>query len=259
MPAVVVLLPHFDCETYLASSVRSILNQTMNDYELWIIDDHSTTDNWLTALAEIQKQARVRLWRTDRNVGPYRIKSRMIEKCDCEYIAFQDADDMSHHRRLEVQTRSMSARGIHMVGTSFNYIDVNNRVIKAHRMPRFVRFAQRLGKRFLLHHPTSVVKRSVFEKIGAFDGSTHYAADADFVLRCLWKFKVRNLKNILYDYRVRPSSLTQSMETGFHSLARQKYLANMHRRELQRRAAGKVDFQELQPVGVDTEFSVSEI
>jgi hypothetical protein len=98
-------------------------------------------------------------------------------------------------------------------------------------MPRIVRLRRRFGRTFLLLHPTMVVRRSVFDLLGGFDGSTRIGADTDFVLRATHIARVSNLRQFLYVKRIRSGALTTSGDTGFGSARREEYLRLLRDRE----------------------------
>lgn len=234
IPLVAVILPHFGCERYLSDAVSSILQQDLDDLSLLVVDDASSTDIWLNSLKPFFVDQRLALYRTSRNVGPYRIKNRLIRKIQSPYIAFQDADDVSHPQRLSRELRALDRSNAHIVGCSFNCISETGVLIQRRRMVENANLWMKFGKSFVALHPTTIVRREVFETLGGFDGTTHFAADADFFLRAAHLYRIRNVPECLYDYRVRSGSLSISPETGLGSERRTCYLAAMRKRELQR-------------------------
>ena len=114
------------------------------------------------------------------NVGTYRIKNVALGMIASPIIAFQDADDISHPNRFDDELSLMRRTGAHVVGCSLNYISEDGSFIRFKRMPRNANFWLRLGKGFVSHHPTTIVRREVLETLRGFDGTTKFAADADF-------------------------------------------------------------------------------
>jgi hypothetical protein len=104
-------------------------------------------------------------------------------------------------------------------------------------MPRNGNLWLRLGRTTVLHHPASVVRRRALERLGGFAGDTRFGADTDFHLRAAHLYRIRNVRRVLYRYRVWARSLTGSPETGFASAARRAYIAAMRDREQARRHA----------------------
>ncbi len=70
-PLVSVLITVFNRECYLAAAVDSVLAQTMQDFEIVIVDDCSTDGSVDIARAYAARDPRIRFFRNDRNLGDY--------------------------------------------------------------------------------------------------------------------------------------------------------------------------------------------
>lgn len=262
VPLVTVILPHFNCENYLHEAVSSILSQVHQDFELKVIDDASSTNRWIeTIRGLVIGDDRVKLLQTSKNVGPYRIKNKIIEETRSPYIAFQDADDRSHPLRFSRQISLIEERDAHIVGSSFNYLTADGRIIGRKKMPRYANFWMKLGRSYAVLHASTIVRRDVFDIMKGFDGTTFIAADSDFFLRAAHIYKIINTKENLYDYRMRNDSLSSSSKTGRKSELRMQYVAAMLDRERQRRYLAKRDdiFASLVAPSNDIEFEIKEV
>jgi glycosyltransferase involved in cell wall biosynthesis len=234
-PDVTVVIPHYQCERFLRRAVCSILSQQGVNLELWLVDDHSTGRAWLDALKGLTKDRRLVLYQTSCNVGHYRIKNALLPWIRSPYVAFQDADDFSDHLRLRTQLDEMGRSGAGIVGCSFRYISESGATISARKMVRRCNLWLRVGKAFVLLHPTTIVRREVFEDIGGFDGTARIGADDDFMLRAAMLYRIRNVRSILYAYRQRGDSLTGSPITGHGSRMRAAYSEAVWQRAATRR------------------------
>lgn len=90
MPKISVVIPLYNKEKSIASTLRTVLKQTFTDYEIVIVNDGST-DN---SVAEVEKiyDTRIRLIH-QQNAGVSAARNRGIEEANGELIAFLDADD----------------------------------------------------------------------------------------------------------------------------------------------------------------------
>lgn len=91
-PRVSVVMPCFNAAAYLREAVASVLNQSLRDLELVVVDDGSTDDS-PRILAELARtDARLHVVRQD-NAGPSPARNLGIEIARGEWLAFLDADD----------------------------------------------------------------------------------------------------------------------------------------------------------------------
>lgn len=100
-----VLLPVYNGEKYIKSSVNSVLNQTFKDFELVIIDDGSE-DNTSEIIKGFNDN-RIKYFRTKHN-GTSAALNYGIKKCRYEWIARIDSDDLNIPERLEKQVNYLS-------------------------------------------------------------------------------------------------------------------------------------------------------
>lgn len=100
-PRVSVVLPLFNGEAHVAGAVRSILNQTMQDFELIVVDDGSS-DHGAEVVEQIGDR-RLRLLRLPKNSGIANALNIGVREATCELIARMDADDISSPDRLRCQ------------------------------------------------------------------------------------------------------------------------------------------------------------
>ena len=258
LPEVSVLMPHRGCEDYLREAVECILNQVDVRVELLLVDDASDSNLWLEKIEDLIDGETLRVFRTDRNVGPYRIKNALLEIAKAPYIAFQDADDLSCLTRLRTQLDYLASSKAEVVGTGFRTIDEDGETTGYRKMKRFPNLWHRLGKGFLCFYPSIVVCKSVFERIGGFDGTTKIAADSDFALRAAYCSKIKNLPKFLYHYRLREGSLTQAADTGMNSSKRRTYYEAVLKRwkEQYERFRKEQDYAALQVPSNDVPFKL---
>lgn len=237
MTMVTVLMTHYNAPDYLGAAVASVLNQSFRDLELWLLDDASPNARWREVLEPYRSDSRLRLFRATRNVGTYRLKNAAIRAGETALVAFHDADDISHPRRLALQVAAARKGRAAIVGSSFLTMDAGGKVDGARFLPPIANPFLRLGKSYCCLHPTTLVAREVFDLIGGFDESTRFGADSDFFYRAHHRFRIRNLVRPLYRYRRHEDSLSGAEDTGHGSPARAAYWATVKAREAERRWA----------------------
>lgn len=96
-------IPFFNAELYLADSIKSVINQSFNDWELILIDDGSTDQSLDIAKSFAEKDSRIRLISDGNNKKlPARL-NQIIQESKYDYVARMDADDLIHPDRLKIQ------------------------------------------------------------------------------------------------------------------------------------------------------------
>ncbi len=100
-PAITVLLPAYNCSTYIAQTIDSLLSQTLTDFELLIINDGSTDDT--EQVISTYKDTRIRYLKNEGNKGLVFTLTKGIQEATGTYIARMDADDIAITNRLQLQ------------------------------------------------------------------------------------------------------------------------------------------------------------
>ncbi len=106
-PRISVLMTVFNGGRFLAESVDSILAQSFADFEFVIVDDGSTDGSVDLLEAYARRDPRIRLFRNSANSGQTACLNQGLDKCRAEWVARQDADDLSDPRRLAAQWRAI--------------------------------------------------------------------------------------------------------------------------------------------------------
>jgi glycosyltransferase involved in cell wall biosynthesis len=90
-PRFSVIMPAYNRRKLIAASVQSVLDQTLTDFELIVIDDQSTDDT-LTVLRQFT-DPRIKIFEQT-NAGPGAARNRGIGIASGDYVAFLDSDDL---------------------------------------------------------------------------------------------------------------------------------------------------------------------
>lgn len=102
-----VVTPLYNSQAFVADAVRSVLAQTLTDWEMIIVDDASTDDSAAVAESFSKQDRRLRLIRLKRNGGSAVSRNTAIDAARGRYIAFLDSDDQWAPAKLEKQVAFM--------------------------------------------------------------------------------------------------------------------------------------------------------
>lgn len=246
-PLISVVMSIYNGERYLREAIKSILNQTWKDFEYIVVDDGST-DSSLAILQSI-KDERLRIIANETNLGQTRCLNRGLQLARGQYIARQDADDLSLPARFEQQVAFLDTRPeIGLLGTCVIKIDESGQKQKRHLTCVTNVEIQRsllLSNQFV--HGSVMFRRSCLEKVGSYDERYRLAQDYDLWLRMAEWYEVYNLKEPLYLWRMHAQSISSSRRTDqdryaeailAEAIARrnqgQHHLGNLHEQALAR-------------------------
>lgn len=98
MPFFTVVIPTFNRADKLAAAIRSVLEQTFQDFELLVMDDGSTDDT--EKMVSSFSDTRVRYEWAPNSGGPATPRNRGIDAASSPWITFLDADDIWYPSRL---------------------------------------------------------------------------------------------------------------------------------------------------------------
>ena len=104
-PLISVVVPVHNAAGFLHRGLRSVLGQTLTDFELIVIDDCSTDESASILKRYAELDERVRFFSTERNGGPGAARNVGLKNARGQYIAFLDADDFWMRNKLERQIR----------------------------------------------------------------------------------------------------------------------------------------------------------
>src|SRR5262245_59148592 len=135
--AVSVIVPCYNAAAYLARTIESVLQQSHRDLELIVVDDLSTDGSADIVLRYAARDPRVRLLRMPRNTGgPAAPRNAGVAAARGRWLAFLDADDLWHTRKLEAQLGVLEQSGLAMCSAQMlDFIDGTERVERALPVP----------------------------------------------------------------------------------------------------------------------------
>ncbi|UCV05492.1 glycosyltransferase family 2 protein [Dechloromonas denitrificans] len=121
-PKISVVMPVYKVERYVAHSIQSVLDQSMDDWELILVDDASP-DASAEVIAKFTDQ-RIRYLKHENNKGLAEARNTGIHAAQGDYIALLDSDDVALPDRLAKQVRFLENNpGVGLVGTWAELID----------------------------------------------------------------------------------------------------------------------------------------
>lgn len=196
-----VIMPVYNAELFLGEAIKSILNQTYKNFEFIIIDDGSTDKSY--EIIRSYNDKRIIPYKQD-NRGVAVTLNKGISLSSGDIIARQDADDISLHNRFEKQINYLQEHpDIYLLGTCAELVNEQDNKIRDLIFPCQNNDLQNIIKQknpFI--HGSIFIKRQALKEVGIYREQFLLAQSYDLWLRISEKFKIANLPEQLYHYRL---------------------------------------------------------
>lgn len=201
-----VVLPVYNVAPYFKEALDSILNQTIQDFEIIIIDDCST-DNTIE-IANSYNDKRIQIITKSENKGLIDSLNIGFKAATGKYIARMDGDDISDLQRFEKQLNILETNSeIKVCGSWLQAFGQSDEILK-HKENH-----EQILVNMMLHCSMSL--GSVMLDRAWADGEYFYeekkhVEDYDFWSRVIWKGKLYNIQEVLYHYRIHETQVSST-------------------------------------------------
>lgn len=210
-PKVSVLMPAYNAEQYIWEAIDSIIAQTFTDRECIIIDDCSTDNTRNSIKKYAEKDKRIIAIKNEENLNIAANRNKLLSLAQWVYIMRQDGDDISYPDRMKLQSDYLDNHK--EVGIVWGHIlffensnPVNTRIRKYHQNDNKLRWL--IFQQSPLSQWTSMVRKSIMDKIWKFDTTLWQAEDLDISFR-IWEIsKFANINWLLLKCRYHNTSIS---------------------------------------------------
>lgn len=210
--SVSVILPVFNTEKYIKDSIESIFNQTYPNIELIVVNDCSG-DKTPFILERISKTGRNMVLINNRKQMKMSASLNIaLKKAKGDYIARQDADDISDPMRISRQVDFLEKnREIGLVGTFFKIIGKSDQIMQHVALPEKdndIKFLMPYEN--YICHGSVVFRKEILSTVGYYNEKILAFQDYDYWFRIGQKYGLANIPQYLYSYRKNPSGISSS-------------------------------------------------
>ena len=204
-PQISVVMPVHNALPFLDQSIRSILDQTLADFEFVILDDASTDGSTELLREWARRDQRIHLFESKKHLGLAGSSNAVVAKARAPIVARMDADDIAHPDRLRRQWNIIEGRpDVAVIGTLCNGIDGSGREVRPRDRWRLVRRSVYVP----FPHGSAMFRRKVFDQVGGYDETSGGGEDQDLFSRMAALGCVLTLPDVLYSYRYHSSNAT---------------------------------------------------
>lgn len=201
-----VIIPCYNLGKYIEEAVNSVLDQTVKDFEIVIVDDGSTDDFTRELLANYRRP-KTRVLRTE-NKGLCAARNLGIRESQGDYLCCLDADDFLEPSHLAKCSAVLDKRAdVGLVTFWYKLFGEEEGEVK----PSGVEM-----KDFLVQNSAcvaSLFRREAWKRVGGYDNSFKGYADWDFWISILESgYKAFLIEQFLMRYRVRSDSMVHTSD-----------------------------------------------
>lgn len=211
MSLISVIVPVYNGEKTIQETINSVLNQSVTDFELIIINSEST-DSTLDIISQF-KNPRIKIFSYSKaNVAVNR--NRGLKHATGEFISFIDADDLwtkdklaNHHKALQENPKAAVAY------SWTDAIDENSQFLRACSRAQWEGnvYAKLLLDDFIGNGSNVTIRTEILREFGGFDESLTNAQDTDMWLRLAAKYDFVVVPKAQILYRILPYSMSSDL------------------------------------------------
>ena len=210
MPKVSVVIPTYNRSELIRRTMRSVENQTFEDWELIVVDDGSEDET--EKIVKSKKSSKINYVSHKRNRGASAARNTGIEASSGEYVAFLDADDEWIPTKLELQVGKMDDTNVEIVYCSERVKGRGKN--KVRRAKSYIKNARKklMKKDYIGSCSKVMARRRSLREAGLFDESLSSQQDWDMWFR-LSKFgDVAGVENVLVVKHLHEKNISNSLE-----------------------------------------------
>lgn len=140
-----IIVPVYNCGKFLTDTIRTVKEQTYQNFELIFVNDCSTDNSSDIIQKEAQLDDRIKLINLEKNSGAAIARNTGMKSAKGRYIAFLDADDFWNKNKLEKQLKFIKENNYAFTFTGYEFTDEDgNRTGKIVSIPKELTYKQAL-------------------------------------------------------------------------------------------------------------------
>jgi len=213
-PKVTVYIPTYNYAKYTEAAVESVLNQTMNDWELIVINDGST-DNTKDILKKYENRPRIRVI-NQKNRGLNATNNIALHLAKGKYIIRLDGDDYMDENLLLVLSNTLDARpDVGLVYPDYYHINEEGEILEIVRRKKINEEVKLLD--LPAHGACTMFCKELLQEMGGYTEDFSCQDGYELWLRFIQKYKPFNVNLPLFYYRQHHKSLTKNQARILHT------------------------------------------
>lgn len=210
-PKISVIMAVYNGERYLCQAVESIIDQTFSDFEFIIVDDGSTDGTWDILTEYANRDQRIVLVSNKENIGLTKSLNKGLALAQGEYVARQDADDVSLPKRFEKQVELLDKQpevvliscDIELINAEGCFVGKHQRACDPDLVAWYLLFHNRLAG-----HSQVMFRQKSAMNLGGYSEIYRCSQDYELWCRLVKVGKIAILPEVLLQQRIHRKSIS---------------------------------------------------
>lgn len=220
-PIASIITVVFNGVNSIERTIRSVIDQKQSNIE-YIIIDGGSQDGTIDVIKKYESV--IDYWISEKDKGIYNAMNKGAGIARGKYITFLNADDVFMKDYLDTFLQYASGNA--------DYFSCGVKMIYSNRTIQWIppncnNTADRFYWRMPLPHPGLMVKKHVFDEIGGFNEEYRFAADYDFILKLIRKYKGVFTEKLLVDFYMGGASSSMKILKENNSVRMKHYNSKM--------------------------------
>ncbi|RTL77243.1 MAG: glycosyltransferase [Bradyrhizobiaceae bacterium] len=243
-PAISVIMPSYNHMRFIGDAIKSVLNQSFTDIELIVVDDGSH-DGSADVIRQIS-DSRFRYRILNQNVGACAAMNIALDMTRGRYIAVCNSDDEWHPEKLSKQYPLLTDNPkLGAIFSDVKWIGDNGLPLRTEQLPFFKFVFQQKNRSRLswirdlleggncLCHPSILIRKEVYERVGNYDNRFRQLPDLDMWIRLLQQYDIFVMHEALVAFRLHedntsaPNASSSRRSINEHQIILKKTLADI--------------------------------
>ncbi|HIF9286933.1 TPA: glycosyltransferase family 2 protein [Photobacterium damselae] len=196
---VTVLIPVYNAESHVKETLESLKNQTLNDFEVLIVNDGSSDNSDKVIKAVIGEDSRFHYFPRNYNLGTTKTRNELLTlaKDRGEFVAWCDSDDLYPEQKLQIQYEYLAKNDKYIgCGTNLSTFGMKKKRIFKFKSSFFVKNQLLFGSSIAF--PSFMHKNNLAVN---FDESLVSSEDYDYLYKISKMGSITNISKFLLNYR----------------------------------------------------------
>ena len=187
-PRISIIVPSYNQGAYIEETLLSVLDQNYPALEL-IVMDGGSTDQTVEVLQKFS--SRLAHWESAKDRGQTHAINKGLARCTGEIWAYLNSDDLISPNSLQRAAQMFADPAVEWIGGVSEIFDSTGPrdTVTPQEPARMIEYLtpwQRSVQHVFACSNVTYMRRSVYEKLGAFDESYHYSMDMEYYVRAVF-------------------------------------------------------------------------